>query len=460
MPAPSSRLVISGLAGDVGKSLVTIGIIAALRAEGLRVAPFKKGPDFIDTAWLGAAAGRAGRNLDTFIMPPGQILGSLARREASTDITVVEGSRGLFDGQDESGTHSTAQLAKLIRSPVVLVIDTTKVTRTVAAMVLGCRVLDPELKLAGVILNRVGTRRQERVIRAAIAKETGLPVLGAIPRIAQSILPDRHLGLVTQEEHPRAADAIAVATEQVQQHVDLATLRQLASSAEALENSGALPLPDVTEERSKVRLGVVRDRAFTFYYPENLEALQAAGAELVIISAIEDRELAEIDALYIGGGFPEEHAAALAANEKLRSALRERICDGLPTWAECGGLMYLAQGLRRDNREAQMVGALPVRVEHKLRPQGHGYVRGQVDGSNPFLPLGTELRGHEFHYSKLLMDTAPGPTVFCLRKGVGLGHGRDGLHHHKVVASYTHLHALGTPQWAEGLVAAAREQRP
>ncbi len=447
------RVVVAGLAGDAGKSLVTLGVARTLRQRGWRVAPFKKGPDFIDVAWLGAAACVPGRNLDTYLMSPAAIAGSLERASRGADLALVEGNRGLFDGADAKGSHSTAQLAKLIGAPVILVVSAAKVTRTIAAQVLGCQALDPELNLAGVILNRVATSRQEKVIREAIATETGVPVLGAIPRLEVQHLPSRHLGLVCAAEHPGREAALDGLAAVIAKHVDVEAVCAIAARAEAMPASAMPELPQSNGQ--PVRIGVLRDAAFSFYYPENLEALEAAGAELVPISPLSDDALPAIDGLYAGGGFPEEHAAALAANQRLRSALASAIDAGLPAWAECGGLMYLSRGLVRDGLEHAMVGALPFVVEHTARPQGHGYVAATIDTVNPFLAVGSRVVGHEFHYSRLARS-ADVETVLAVERGVGLGHGRDGARVGNVIATYTHLHALGAPGWASSLVQAAR----
>lgn len=454
--AKPPRLVIAGMAGDSGKSLVSLGIIGALRRRGLRVAPFKKGPDFIDAAWLGAAASSPCRNLDSFMMPPDVILASVAEGGRDADLAVIEGNRGLFDGLDAAGSHSTAHLAEVIGAPVVLVIDVTKATRTVAAQVLGCCAMDSGVYIAGVILNRVGTVRQEKVIRDAVANTTDIPVLGAIPRLVEQHLPSRHLGLVTATEHPQVEKTLARVAQLATECLDLSALVEIANSAPDLPR-GPVPEPAIRQAVGgpRVRIGVLRDRAFSFYYPENLAALEAAGAELCPISPLADDELPTIDGLYAGGGFPEEYAAELAANRSLREALGRQIEEGLPVWAECGGLMYLSQGLIRNGSVHEMVGALPTMVEQTQEPQGHGYVKARTERSNPFLTAGTDLYGHEFHYSRLVPDRAPAPTVFKLERGVGVGNGRDGLQVGNTVAAYTHLHALATPGWADGLVNAA-----
>jgi cobyrinic acid a,c-diamide synthase len=448
------RLVIAGLAGDSGKTLVTLGVARALKRRGLKIAPFKKGPDYIDAAWLEAAARAPGRNLDTYIMSP-QAIGASLLRGRSADLALVEGNRGLFDGFDADGTHSTAELAKLIGAPVLLVIDVTKMTRTTAALVQGCAGFDPKLKLGGVLLNRVGTARQERVIRDAIDRASGPAVLGALPRLDGDPLPGRHLGLLTAVEHPRRQDAVERAAQAIETHVDLDALLDLARSAEPTM------LPDLTPDQpgSPCRIGVFRDRALSFYYPENLESLEQAGATLVNLSPLADRDLPELDALYFGGGFPEVHVDRLADNREMREAVRAACEKGMPVYAECGGLMYLSRALVVDGVSRPMVGALDLTVEQTDRPQGHGYVEAEVDRPNPFFPTGMQLRGHEFHYSRVVSGADAAGSTLNLLRGRGLGGRRDGVVKDRIWASYLHLHALGTPTWATAFANLARAYR-
>jgi cobyrinic acid a,c-diamide synthase len=451
------RLVVAGLSGDSGKTLVSLGIAAALKARGVDVAPFKKGPDYIDAAWLGAATGRPGRNLDTFLQGP-EALGAVLSRGSggeSSGLAMIEGNRGLFDGFDAAGTHSTAELAKRLDAPILLVVDVTKATRTVAALVLGCRALDPEVPLAGVVLNRVATPRQERVIREALAQAGGPPILGAIPRLDGDPLPARHLGLVTAAEHPRTREAIATAARLAEAHLDLDTLLEIAGRAPAVE----LPERKAPKRGAPVRIGVLRDEAFSFYYPENLEALEDLGAELAFFSALAGDDLPDVDALYIGGGFPELYAARLAENRVLAESLRAAVAEGMPAYAECGGLMYLAKELVTDGVAHPMVGVLDLVVEQTPRPHGHGYAEGTVERANPFFETGARLRGHEFHYSRPGGGKDRSATVVGLGRGTGIGDGRDGIVVGRVWASYLHLHALGTPTWAPGLVDLARTSR-
>jgi cobyrinic acid a,c-diamide synthase len=453
------RLVIAGLSGDAGKTLVSVALAVILRDRGVPVCAFKKGPDYIDAAWLTWATGHPARNLDTYLMG-----GDLARRSfvehATGDgVNIIEGNRGVYDGGDARGTHSTAQLAKLLGAPVVLVVDGAKVTRTAAACVLGCQALDPDVRFAGVILNRVAGSRHERVLREAIEATCEVPVLGAIPRSDARLLPGRHLGLVTPEEHPETAELgrqLRVAA----QSLDVDRLLAMARQAPMMEGpalDGPVPRGEPESLVLPARIGFLLDSAFTFYYPENLEALECAGARLVPISALTSAEVpADLDALYIGGGFPETHAAALASNAPFLSSLRRAAERGLPVYAECGGLMLLSRAFWWQQRKYPMAGVLPFEVEMLATPHGHGYTQLVVDGPNPFFAEGTALKGHEFHYSRALAGPDRVPTACAVVRGTGCFAGRDAVVVHQTLASYTHLHALATPQWAAGVMGAAR----
>jgi cobyrinic acid a,c-diamide synthase len=451
MELRTPRLVVAGLSGDGGKTLVSLGLCRALTQSGRVVQAFKKGPDYIDAAWLTAATGRPCRNLDPYLMSESAI-GRAVTASSGADLFLVEGNRGLFDGVDAAGSHSTATLAKLLGAPVVLVVNVTKVTRTVAAAVLGSVHLDPELDLAGVILNRVGTSRQERVVRDAVESATGVSVLGAIPRLTgDDPLPGRHLGLVTAVEHPRREEAIDRVASEVSGHVDLERILAVAATAPTV----GLEVSECHPDRRRVTVGFFSDQAFSFYYPENLEVLESAGVRLVAVSPSGDRVLPELDALYIGGGFPEVHAARLADNREFAQSVRDRVARGMPVYAECGGLMYLARQLEVDGSSHPMSGVLDLVVEQTRRPQGHGYESVVIDRDNPFFATGTELVGHEFHYSRIVGGTDREATVATVTRGTGIGGGRDGVVVGRVWASYLHIHASATPDWSSGFLAAA-----
>jgi cobyrinic acid a,c-diamide synthase len=453
------RLVIAGLSGESGKTLVSLGLLLAAAESGMPVRAFKKGPDYIDAAWLAWASGHPARNLDSYLMGFEEVRRSFVRHGKGA-LNLIEGNRGLYDGVDAAGTHSTAALAKALRAPVVLVVSVTKATRTVAALVLGCQKLDPEVRIAAVILNRVAGRRHEQVIREAVERECGLPVLGAVPRADSGVLlPERHLGLVTPEEHRERDRLRAGLIALARNYLDTGRLFAIAGEAPPLEPAGE-PARAPADGRG-LRIGFLRDSAFTFYYPENLEALESAGVELVPVEALAAARLPEgLDALYIGGGFPETHAAALAANRAFLASLAEQAGRGLPVYAECGGLMLLARSISWRGQAFPMAGVLPFGVEVCSAPQGHGYATVRVDGLNPFFAEGAVLKGHEFHYSRILPGGATPRTAFSVIRGTGCFAGRDGVVAGNVLASYVHLHAAATPEWARGLLEAARRRAP
>ena len=469
-------IIISALRGGSGKTISSVGITAALVQRGKIIAPFKKGPDYIDAGWLALAAGRQCYNLDTFLIQEKIILKSFACYIQASDLAVIEGNRGLYDSIDRDGNTSTAELAKLLDLPVILCIDGTKATRTMAAVVLGCQQFDPGVRIRGVILNRVAGKRHENNLRTCIEHYCRIPVLGAIPKLRKQAFPERHMGLVPTPEHAWAKTAISTIAAVISKHLDLDGILAVARSAGDMaskaqpvreqqrievagRNNASSKFPsDVCVEKYVVagdapKIGIIRDSSFQFYYPENLEALEAAGAELIFTSPLTEEAVPIVDALYIGGGFPETHAKQLAGNIAYRNQIRDLAEKGLPIYAECGGLMYLGERLLLEDDTYAMVGFFPLVFDLHKRPQGHGYTIVSVDQKNPFFEVGTEIRGHEFHYSKAIeyrgsMDL----LVFQVQRGAGLINGRDGICHKKVLATYTHIHSLGTPLWAKSMV--------
>lgn len=447
------RILVAGLCGGGGKTLVSLGILAALRKRGCRVSPFKKGPDYIDAAWLTMAAGRPCRNLDLFLMQPGTILRSFASSTVDADLAVIEGNRGLYDGMDARGTYSTAELAKLLRAPVLLSADCTKSTRTVAAIVKGCRDLDADVPLRGVILNRTAGARHESILRQSVEGICGLPVLGAIPKIAGLDFPERHLGLVPPQEHDRLAGAIDQAAAVAQEYLDLEAILDLAKQAPALEVDEPVPGGPKHLKPKRVRIGLFRDEAFQFYYPENIEALEQEGAEVVEISPIRDEVLPDVDGLYIGGGFPETMAVGLSKNRRFIDSLRQAIDKGMPVYAECGGAVFLGDKLEYEGKTFDMAGVLPVAFTFRPKPVGHGYTKLETVKENPFFSIGETLRGHEFHYTTMKPPAAKDlHFAFRVDRGSGFDGEHDGLCTRNVLATYTHVHALGIEGWAPSLV--------
>ncbi len=458
------RIIIAALRGGSGKTIVSVGLIASWRKRGMVIAPFKKGPDFIDAGWLALAASRPCHNLDTFLMPTDKILLSFTSRTRTSDLAVIEGNRGLYDGIDLEGSTSTSELAKLLKAPVVLTIDCTKSTRTVAAMVLGCLQFDPEVDICGVILNRVAGARHESIIRKTVEQYCALPVLGAIPKMKGEAFPERHMGLVPTPEHNWADESVEKAAGMAEKYLDLDRLSSIASKAPDLGVKSELSGDDAASPSQKPmpapRIGVIRDAAFQFYYPENLEALEAAGAEVVTVSALADPDLPDLDGLYIGGGFPETHAQILSANEGFRDDVRRMAEKGIPIYAECGGLMYLGESLVFDGVTYPMVGVFPVVFGFSKRPEGHGYTVYEVEKANPYFETGLEVRGHEFHYSSVLSwQGKPEDLAFQVTRGIGFAGKRDGLCYKRTLATYCHVHALGTPSWAKAMVAASISYR-
>ncbi len=479
LPAPNSipRLVIGAAQGRSGKTTVSLGLCAALSARGLAVQPFKKGPDYIDPSWLSEAAGRSCRSLDPFFHnESGALVDAFVTGAAGADIALVEGNHGLYDSMAEDGSGSTAAMARQLGAPILLVINAARMGRSAAAMVHGYLTFEPGTPIAGVILNNVARGRHESKMRQAIEQHCGVPVLGALPRDERLAIPDRHLGLVPRSEqqlrseHDGLLPAIDACRLAVERDLDVPAVLRIAQEAPSLPRP--LSLSPISSPRSPVTIAVFRDAAFTFYYPENLAALEAAGAELVYVDAFRDAGLPPVDGLVIGGGFPEMFMAELSANEAMRRSVRETAAAGLPVYAECGGLMYLARRIIWGEQSAEMAGVLPCDVEMTARPQGHGYVEAVVDGDNPFFPVGATLRGHEFHNSRLANVGEGLSTAYGLTRGNGMGDGpdgglrgqdggrhgcRDGLVLQNVLASYTHLHAAGAPGWAAGLVERARQ---
>lgn len=461
-----ARLVISGLSGGSGKTLVSLGLTRLFTRQGIAVQPFKKGPDYIDYAWLALAARRPAACLDPYFQGDDalgrQFRGICSRRPA--ELALIEGNRGLFDGRDVSGTCSTAHVARLLDAPVLLTMNCAKMTRTAAAIVAGMAAFEPELRLAGVVLNNVANERHALMLRRAIETYTDIPVLGILPRLRENPLPERHMGLTLN----RADDSIHALLDHLAdllaENTDIEAILQLAHSAPALEPTEALPneaeldAPDVSAQRP--RIGFVLDDALWFYYQENLDALCDAGAELVPLSLLDPTPWPKLDGLYLGGGYPELYADVIAASPHLEE-IRTLSQEGRPVYAECGGFMVLCSALLLDDGPRPMAGLFPPRPRFYRRPQGLGYVTARTLAENPFHPVGSEWTGHEFHYSRCEWPDGTFPEAcLALNPGVGMfekdGIQYDGLLVRRTFACWTHLFAPAVPHWAKNFVRAAR----
>ena len=463
------RLIVAGLKGGSGKTLLSLGLIAAWREKGISIVPYKKGPDYIDAGWLSSAAKHPCYNLDPFLIGKEKILSSFKGHFANADCTVIEGNRGLYDGMDSAGTYSTAELAKLLKCPVLLILDCTKVTRTTGAIVLGMQKFDKKVDIKGVVLNQIAGSRHEKVIREAIEKYCNIPVLGAIPKLKQDFLSERHMGLTPFQEHPEVTRAISFCAEVAKKYLDLDGILKIANGSPLLESAKLKNPPSTPFTKGGVgglRIGIIRDSAFQFYYPENFEELERKGAKVIEISALNEEKLPEIDALYIGGGFPETNAIALAKNKAFRESLRKAVEEGLPVYAECGGLMYLGESLVLEGKTYPMAGIFHVKFSLEKKPQAHGYSIVEVNRDNPYYAKGTIIRGHEFHYSRVINPEAISDFkkrnihfAFEIKRGEGVINKMDGLCYKNVLATYTHIHALGTHEWAEGIIIRATEYK-
>jgi cobyrinic acid a,c-diamide synthase len=448
------RLVIAGTHSGAGKTTVTLAILAALTARGRRVQAFKVGPDFIDPGHHSAATGRQSRNLDGWMLGDAVNRDIFMRAAADADISIIEGMMGLFDGSSSvNEIGSTAELAKQVDAPVLLVIDGSAMARSAAAMVSGYAKFDPALRVLGVLFNRVSSEEHYKLLKEAVEQETKVRVVGYLRPDPAVTISDRHLGLVTAREQGRG-ELYGLLAKAAAETVDLDRVEALARSCSEL--TAAAPQPMTKKDVRTVRIGVAQDLAFCFYYPENLELLEAEGAELVKFSPMNDRVLPDVDLLYLGGGYPELHGAVLAGNVTMRTAIRQFAERGGTIYAECGGMMYLTHAIRDfSDTSHEMVGLFPAEAVMQKPALTLGYRTVKLSHDCILGASGITARGHEFHYSTLVprgsLDYA-----CVLHDARGLLKGPDGLVAGNTLALYTHLHFASQPQMAVSLVASAR----
>lgn len=447
-----NRFLISAAHKSSGKTTVSIGLVQALSARGHIVQTFKKGPDYIDPMWLAAASGRSCRNLDFYLMQREEIQRLFATHAQNADLSIVEGNKGLYDGLELDGSNSNAALAKLLRMPVILVLDTRGVIRGVAPLLLGYQAFDREVQIAGVILNHVGGSRHEAKLRAVVEHYTDIPVLGMIQHNKALNIDERHLGLMPANESEVAIKHIAEMGRIIGDQVDLDKLIAIAKSAPPLaipRNTQCLTIPTPS-----IRIGIAQDEAFGFYYADDLDALRTAGAELVPFSPLRDAKLPAVDALFLGGGFPEVFASELAANQNLRNQIRDAIEAGLPAYAECGGLMYLARSISWHGEKHEMAGVIPGDVIMHEKPVGRGYVRLKETNQFPWPSANPPetVMAHEFHYSSLEHLAPDLIYAYDVERGYGVNGSQDGIVYKNLLASYTHLRSLDNYNWAARFV--------
>jgi len=458
-----SRFFISAAHKSSGKTTVSIGLCAALSEKGKIVQPFKKGPDYIDPQWLARAssynaAPRHCFNLDFYTMTPDEILDTIALHSADADITLIEGNKGLYDGLDLDGSNSNAALAKLTHTPIILVLDARGVTRGIAPLILGYQAFDKDIEIRGVILNQLGGSRHEEKLRRVIEHYTDVQVVGAIHKDKRFDIDERHLGLLPSHEDPHSSQKIELLKQAITDQVDLDRVINIADTAPELKS--AAPVTPISMPTPDLRIGIIRNTAFCFYYPDDLISLEQAGAELVYIDNIKDPELPEIDGLFIGGGFPETHLQELEANQSIRREIHQAIEDGLPVYAECGGLMYLARTIKWNNQQSNMVGTIPGDIIMEEKPQGRGYVRLK-ETAEGLWPLRTEnvIAAHEFHYSRFENLDKNARFAFEVVRGTGINGKNDGYVYKNLLACYTHQRSTSKNRWTQRFVDFVRQQK-
>lgn len=460
------RILISAAHKSSGKTTLTIGLCAALHARGLQVQSYKKGPDYIDPMWLSRASERDCHNLDFQTMSDEEILATVSLYSNDSDITLIEGNKGLFDGVALDGSNSNAAVAELTNTSVVLVIDTQGMTRGIAPLLLGYQAFNKKIKIAGVILNKVGGPRHEQKLRDVISQYTDIPVIGAVPRLNELNITERHLGLIPSNEATNTSEVISKIAHIIEKHVDLDLFIKVSATSDEFPKVNY----QIASENKPLtlRVGIARDAAFGFYYPGDLNAFRSEGVELVEFDTINDTSLPDVDGLFIGGGFPESWMSELEANKNLRQEIKDVIESGLPTYAECGGLMYLCQSINWNNHQSEMVGLIPANIEMNEKPQGRGYV--SLKRTSDYLwgsktdKTNSDISAHEFHYSVLkdienLNMESKLKYAYEMKRGNGITGKYDGLIYKNLLANYAHLRDTSKHHWVSEFVEFIRDRK-
>lgn len=456
------RLVIAGTHSGVGKTSLSVALVAALKRRGLKVQTFKVGPDFLDPTYLAMASGRTCYNLDGWMSGKEYVIELFHRTTRDVDIAVIEGVMGLFDGADPATSEgSSAEIARWLDAPVLLIVSVYGLARSLAAVVKGYVEFESGLRISGIIANHAGSDNHKNWLIQSLRSSSLPPLLGAIPRQAFATLPRRHLGLFTADGQNLSPKVLQEMADVLEKHLSLDAILKIARSASFLPS--AKPLLNIEANSKRVTLGIAHDRAFHFYYPDNLDKLKLRGCDLIRFSPLEDEDLPEgLDGLYLGGGYPEEYAETLANNHEMQEAVQRFALRGLPIYAECGGLMYLTQGIETlDGKKYPMVGLLPAWSRMLDRLKSLGYVEITLKANTLWGDRGAVFRGHEFHYSELIGNPSSDSlwtSVYTLKRRHSNTTAMEGFQRGKILASYVHLHWASRPEAIENLVTHCREK--
>lgn len=454
MPA----IYISAAHKSSGKTTLSIGLVRALVDRGMRVQPFKKGPDYIDPLWLSAAAGKACYNLDFYTQSRDEILSSYAQQLQGSDLALIEGNKGLFDGVDLEGSNSNAAMAVYLGTPVVLVINCKGMTRGIAPLLLGYQAFDSETRIAGVILNQVGGSRHQSKLIQVVEHYTDIPVLGSVQADSGLQIVERHLGLIPSNEQQSSEKLINRLAKAVNDQVDLDRFIDIADLSEQAESPPTQSPLNSGRRYSGLKIGLARDEAFGFYYPDDLDRFRALGVELIEFNTLKGSELPDVDGIFLGGGFPETTMDAIQNNTCMQQAIAKFIENEGPVYAECGGLIYLTRSLTWQGKKCRMAGVIPADTVMHEKPQGRGYVRLSETGRTPWPKLGDHqqetIYAHEFHYSSLVgLEANKEDFAYKVERGYGINGNNDGYVYKNLLASYTHRRSVGGNDWVARFVA-------
>lgn len=449
------RVIIAGTSSGVGKTTIVTGLLAALTGQGFKTQSYKVGPDYIDPGYHQLASGQQAHNLDTWLVPEEKLASIFARTAVDKDIAIIEGVMGLYDG-GRHGVSSTAAISKLLKAPVILVVDARSMGESAAAIVLGFMRYDPDVRLAGVIVNRLGSETHRQMVVQAIEK-LGVPVIGALRRNPDLAMPERHLGLTPVTENG-ALDVVAAMGRQMEAEVAIDKLIAIAKEAPALQFASSIP---ALAGAKQVKIGVAHDEVFSFYYPESLQILEESGAELIYFSPLHDDKLPAMDGMILGGGFPEMFVGQLERNQSMRQDIFKACQSGMPVYAECGGLMYLSEEIADFNGNTyQMAGVVPAVCSMQKKLETVGYVEVTALSDNILCSCGDTLKGHEFHFSSMLPQAADEfPWAFQFTKARNGVTYPGGFVCNNILASYLHMHFAGNPKAATRFIDKCRQYR-